>query len=355
MMVPRQPLMKIGDGFDSITSELREKAINYTKIEDIEETEVGKIHTVQEIMQGVEDHETLMNFFGISLGASIIGKGLGGAIKMSRQTRFYKGKKYYAVYIKKVVGEKRLIQPLLVEASEDVLYGQGIERFHQIHGDCFVEGFQYGGELFAIMEVSAKEKQSLFHIELGLLNNLLGLLKNIFSIEASTAYDSEKILQNLQISLSIYQHGGNSQSQPRTIADLKDYVDRFLRDVETNPVAISAITRSYDTLADDYYVSLDTYIQPKKYAIELAGKKLLAWENYLAQLNQEDFKEQSLLSSLCSTNINDIHRSKIFVKEFISELQRWLEQAVSIGGIWDISTIPNRSIDDLPVKFYWLS
>jgi hypothetical protein len=350
MEIPRQPLMKIGDGIYSITHELRERAVRYTEIEKIELTEVGKIHKVEEIMKEVEDHETLKHIFNVSLGCTLMGTGVGGAAKMVYETRFYNGKKYYAVNIKKVVREKRLTQPFLVEEAMDVLHGQGIDRFHQIYGDRFVEGFEYGGEIYLVMQVSAKEKTSLFDIDFGFLNGALSLIQNIFNLEANAGYDYEKISQNLQVDLIIFQQGGQSKSQPRTIDALKDYVDKFLRDVDSNPVAISAITRSYDTLAHDYYVSLDSYIKPQKQSIELASHKILECENYLARLNQESFTQSF---SQSSARLHEIYQAKVSVKEALLELRCWLDRATSIGGVWDSNTIPNPPIHELSgISFY---
>jgi len=152
--------MFIGDGIDTLSGEVRSKAVTATEFEDL----TGQGGEAQEVLfrlERIQSLEELQESLGLSIEGSASFGLFGGSekFKLQEESRFNRFSLFVKVQVRVVNAERRMKNPQLLPEARDLLANGNATGFRERFGDVFVRGLRTGGEFFAVLEIQTSNDQ----------------------------------------------------------------------------------------------------------------------------------------------------------------------------------------------------
>lgn len=239
------PMMDFGNGVDDLNGNVRGKGVTYSA-----PSSDGSFsgQTVRFHLKMIETVDDLKKSMGIDVSVSGSYDLFSGSEKFS----FTEQSNFHAYSIFLVAGITVSNPPTIIEnealtTSASTLLANGDnKRFREEFGDLYVKEMTSGGELWAVLEFTTRTDSD----KVDITNRLsAGLQFGVGGVDASVGFaDSiQRITQNMQISVNVFQRGGAGDTAKMSISlpELVAKITAFPSTVKASPVRYTVSLQDY--------------------------------------------------------------------------------------------------------------
>ncbi|OCK80668.1 hypothetical protein K432DRAFT_327794 [Lepidopterella palustris CBS 459.81] len=254
LLAPYNTAMQLGSGFNSFTQQL---CIDHAVIPDPEaKPDLAKLSADQQVAQEVIYKTSVIDKVTDVTSAMNIN----AAFAIKYDTFDAKGKGDFINTSK--VKESDISFMISVKVVNQVIYDYSLTRFQPIsglkttnfadvYGDCFISGFQEGGEFTAVISVKAKDADQASSIK---ANAAVTFTKDKLDLKVKGSFgkDSTEFLKENETTISVTWTGGGQDlkapNEDWTFETMKAAALKFPQLVSKTPMRTHAILTKYTAL-----------------------------------------------------------------------------------------------------------